>query len=299
METSVLDGKLIAAAVREEIAQRAAALSGLGENARLAVVLVGDDPGSRIYSESIRKAGGQLGIEVDLIELSAGDGERGVADAIAALSDDERVSGIIVQQPLPAGVPGSVVERVAPEKDVDGATTLSMGLLAAGRECFAPATPLGVMETLARSGIDVSGKHVVIVGRSTVVGRPLASLLLRKAEGGNATVTVCHSRTRDLAAHTRAADIVVAAMGRPGAITGDMIREGAVVVDVGVNRIEDPDSKKGYRIVGDAAFDEMLGRAAAITPVPGGVGRLTTALLLRNTVEAAERRVEAEKAGIV
>jgi methylenetetrahydrofolate dehydrogenase (NADP+)/methenyltetrahydrofolate cyclohydrolase len=293
LDTVILDGKLIATGIREEVKARAAELSARGVEPRLAVLLVGDDAGSRIYSESIRKAGSALGIAVDLLELAADEGETRIADAVAGLSNDDSVSGIIVQQPLPAGVSGSIVEGVAPGKDVDGATTLSMGLLMVGREGFAPATPLGVIETLVRSGISIPSKHVVIVGRSAVVGRPLASLLLRKNDKGNATVTVCHTRTGDLAHHTRGADIVVAAMGRPRAITGDMIRDGAVVVDVGVNRVEDPESSKGYRIVGDAAFDEMIGKASAITPVPGGVGRLTTALLLRNTVEAAERRIEA------
>ena len=297
MDTTVFDGKLIAAGIREEVAGRVAVLSGDGGAVRLAVVLVGDDAGSKIYSESIKKAGGELGIAVDLVELGADEGEDRVSEAIAKLSDDSRVSGIIVQQPLPPGIPGSIVEGVAPGKDVDGATTLSMGLLMAGREAFAPATALGVIETLVRAGIAIAGKHVVIVGRSAVVGRPLASLLLRKTDRGNATVTVCHTGTADLSRHTRAADIVVAAMGRPRAITGDMIRDGAVVIDVGVNRVEDPESPRGYRVVGDAAFDEMIGKARAITPVPGGVGRLTTALLLRNTVEAAERQLGAERSG--
>lgn len=291
MDTTILHGKPIALGIREEVAGRAALLAERGRPACLAVVLVGGDAGSRIYSESILKAGAELGVGVDLVEVAAGDGEDAVALAVGRLSDDERVSGIIVQRPLPEGVSSAVVERVPPQKDVDGATTHSMGLLMTGRPGFAPATALGVVETLARSGISTVGKHVVIVGRSAVVGRPLASLLLRKSERGNATVTVCHTATSDLASHTRSADIIVAAMGRPRAITVDKIREGAVVVDVGVNRVADPSSAKGYRIVGDAAFEEMIGVAGAITPVPGGVGRLTTALILRNTVEAAERRL--------
>ncbi len=294
METRILEGKPVAAAIRADVAGRAAALRDRGRPVALAVVLVGDDAASRIYSASIVKAGTKLGIDVSLVEIAAAEGRSAVAQAIRRRSGDSSVSGIIVQQPLPIGIPASVVEEIDPEKDVDGAATRSVGLLAAGREAFAPATPLGVVEMLAGSGIATSGRHVVIVGRSPVVGRPLASLLLRKTDRGNATVTVCHTGTPDISAHTRRADIVVAAMGRPWAIRGDMVREGAVVIDVGVNTIDDPGAPGGTRVVGDVAFDEMLGRAAAVTPVPGGVGRLTTAVLLRNTVEAAER---IEKAG--
>jgi methylenetetrahydrofolate dehydrogenase (NADP+)/methenyltetrahydrofolate cyclohydrolase len=288
LETRILEGKPVAAAIRADVEERVAVLEAAGHVVRLAVVLAGDDGASRIYSESLARAASKLGIDSQLVELPGDMGAEHVAVAIQELSQDPRVSGIIVQRPLPRGMSDSVVEEIAPEKDVDGATTRSMGLLMAGHESFAPATPLGVVEMLAGSGLTVSGKHVVIVGRSAVVGRPLASLLLRKTERGNATVTVCHTGTPDLAAHTRIADIVVAAMGRPEAVTGDMIREGAVVIDVGVNRIEDPETEKGYRIVGDVAYEEMLGKASAVTPVPGGVGRLTTAILLRNTVEAAE-----------
>lgn len=295
METRILEGRPVAAAIRADVAGRAAALRDRGRPVALAVVLVGDDAPSRIYSASIAKAGTKLGIDVSLVEIAATEGPSAVAQAIRRRSGDSSVSGIIVQQPLPIGIPVSVVEEIDPEKDVDGAATRSVGLLAAGREAFAPATPLGVVEMLAGSGIAVSGRHVVIVGRSPVVGRPLASLLLRKTERGNATVTVCHTGTPDISAHTRRADIVIAAMGRPGAIRGDMVREGAVVIDVGVNTIEDPGAPGGTRVVGDVAFDEMLGRAAAVTPVPGGVGRLTTAVLLRNTVEAAERIEKARR----
>jgi methylenetetrahydrofolate dehydrogenase (NADP+)/methenyltetrahydrofolate cyclohydrolase len=288
LETRILEGKPIAAAIREDVKERVAALNAAGKSVVLAVVLVGDDPGSRIYSESIMKAAGKLGIDARLVDLHAEVGAERVASEIRDLSNDPDVAGIMVMRPLPADVPDSVVEEIAPRKDVDGATTRGMGLLMAGRESFAPATPLAVVEMLSGSGIPVAGRHVVIVGRSSVVGRPLASLLLRKSERGNATVTVCHTGTADLAEHTRRADIVVAAMGRPEALRGDMVREGAVVIDVGTNRIEAPDTERGFRVVGDAAYDEMLGRAAAVTPVPGGVGRLTTAILLRNTVEAAE-----------
>lgn len=290
METKVLAGKPIAAAIREDVAERAQALSTAGAPPKLAIVLVGDDPGSAIYSKSLIKAAGKVRIEADLVTVPGSSTAAEVTRALRSVDDDPSVTGIIVQQPLPKGIPSAVIEEVSPEKDVDCATTRSLGLLMAGRESFAPATALAVIEILAASGIPIPGQNVVIVGRSTVVGRPLASLLLRKSDRGNATVTVCHTRTRNIAAHTRAADIVVAAMGVPEAVRGDMIAEGSVVVDVGTNRVDAPETEKGYRIVGDVAYDEILGRASAVTPVPGGVGSLTTAILLRNTVEAGERR---------
>lgn len=290
METKILAGKPIAAAIREDAAQRAGALAKRGATPRLAIVMVGDDPGSAIYSKSLIKAAGKVGIDADLVTAPGSASGDEVARTIRGVDDDPGVTGIIVQQPLPKGIASTVIEEVSPEKDVDCATTRSLGLLMAGAESFAPATALAVIEILAASGVPISGQNVVIVGRSTVVGRPLASLLLRKSERGNATVTVCHTRTRDVATHTRGADIVVAAVGVPEAIKGDMIAEGSVVIDVGTNRVDAPDTEKGYRIVGDVAYEEVLGRAAAVTPVPGGVGSLTTAILLRNTVEAAERR---------
>ncbi len=285
MDTVLLKGKPVAVGIRRDVGRRAAALPF---DPTLAVVLVGDDPASTYYSASIERAAAKLGVVTRLVELDSSDGAEGVASAIRVLSLDATVHGIIVQQPLPDGITQQVVEEIAAEKDVDCATTYSLGLLMTGRETFAPCTALAVLEMLRGHEIAVPGKHVVIVGRSTVVGKPLANLLLRKSERGNATVTVCHTGTTDLALHTRRGDIVVAAMGRPGAIRGDMISEGAVVVDVGVNQIDDPESEKGYRLVGDVAFDEMTGLASAVTPVPGGVGTLTTALLLRSVVVAAE-----------
>jgi len=285
VDTVLLKGKPVAVGIRADVARRAAALPS---DPTLAVVLVGDDPASAYYSASIQRAAAKVGVLTRLVELEPSVGAEGVASAIRELSLDATVHGIIVQQPLPDGVPPAVVEQIVPGKDIDCATIYSLGLLMTGREVFAPCTALAVLEMLHGHGIAVPGKHVVIVGRSTVVGKPLANLLLRKSERGNATVTVCHTGTTDLALHTRRADILVAAMGRPGAIRGDMISEGAVVVDVGVNQIDDPESERGYRLVGDVAFDEMTGLASAVTPVPGGVGTLTTALLLRSVVVAAE-----------
>jgi len=287
VETRILRGKPLAAAMRAEVAARAAALRDAGIVPTLAVVLVGDDAASRIYSASIQKAGAKLGVDVRLLELDAAIGGDGVRNALEALGADPEVHGIIVQQPLPKDVPGDVVDALPFAKDVDGATAESLGRLLAGREAFAPATAQAVVEVLDRAGIAVNGRHVVIVGRSAVVGKPLACLLLRKGDVGNATVTICHTGTSDLAAMTRTADILVAAMGVPEAVRGDMLAEGVVAIDVGVNRVEDPGSEKGYRVTGDIAADEATGVAAALTPVPGGVGTLTTTIILGNAVTAA------------
>lgn len=297
METTLLKGKPVAAGLREDISRRAAALA---VKPKLAVVLIGDDPASAWYTASIERAAARIGVETRRVEPATAGGTAGVATAIRALSADASVHGIIVQQPLPGGIDAAVVEEIAPAKDVDCATTYSMGLLMMGRETFAPCTALAVLEMLGGHSIALPGSHVVIVGRSTVVGKPLANLLLRKSERGNATVTVCHTGTKDLASHTRRADIVVAAMGRPEAIRGDMVSEGAVVIDVGTNQVDDPESESGHRLVGDVAFDEMNGLASAVTPVPGGVGTLTTTLLLRSVVVAAEnaaRKVPGGAAG--
>jgi methylenetetrahydrofolate dehydrogenase (NADP+)/methenyltetrahydrofolate cyclohydrolase len=285
LETEILKGKEIANGIREDVAR---SVSALGDEVRLAIVLIGDDPASRVYSESIGRAAAKVGIGTRLVEHSAAADVDGIRRSIGDVSRDPSVSGIIVQRPLPAGMPDDVVEEVAPSKDVDCATARSLGLLLSGAELFAPCTALAVLEILSGHGIEVSGAHVVIVGRSAVVGKPLACLLMAKSQRRNATVTVCHTGTRDLAAHTRRGDIVVAALGRPEALRGDMISEGAVVVDVGINSVDDPGSERGHRLVGDVAFEEMLGRARAVTPVPGGVGTLTTAILLRSVVAAAE-----------
>ncbi len=289
METRILKGRPVAAEIREEVSMRSKALRNRGVVPTLSIVQVGDDSASEIYSSSIRKAGDKHGVNVVLSALSKESSAMDVAERIAALGADPSVHGIIVLEPLPHGIPSDVLEGIPPAKDVDGATVRNLGLLVAGRSSYAPCTAQAVVEMLVRSGIEISGRHVVIVGRSPVVGRPLANMLLRKADNANATVTVCHTGTRDLSAHTRAADILVAAMGVPEAIRGDMLADGVVIVDVGVNRIDDPSSERGYRVVGDVAFDEALSVAAAITPVPGGVGTLTTSLLLLNTVDAAMR----------
>lgn len=285
----ILKGRPIAERIRENVAERVDALGRRGVAAKLGIVLAGDDAASGIYTRSLEKACAAVGISVEVAAIPGEDGGPGVERAVGRMAEDAATHGILVQQPLPPGVSRGVIERIPTGKDVDGATTESMGLLVLGRDGFAPCTPLGVIEILRGWDVPIAGRDVVIVGRSAVVGRPLANLLVRKTEWANATVTICHTGTRDLGTHTRRAEILVAAMGSPRAISADMVSERAVVVDVGVNRIEDPASDRGYRVVGDVDFDGMNGKVNAITPVPGGVGSLTTALLLRNTVEAAEK----------
>ncbi len=250
-------------------------------------MLVGDDPASQIYVGSKQKACAEAGIYSERVELPADTPQEKVIEEIERLNADPRISGMIVQLPVPEHISELAVQMaVAPEKDVDCLGPTNVGLMARGRGLLLPATPYGIVELLVRSGIDPQGQHVVVVGRSGLVGMPLAIMLAQKSPRANATVTICHTRTRDIAAHTRQADILVVAAGRPRAVTGDMVRPGAVVVDVGINRTEDG-------IVGDVAFDEAREVAGAITPVPGGVGPMTVAMLLVNTVAAAEARAAA------
>jgi methylenetetrahydrofolate dehydrogenase (NADP+) / methenyltetrahydrofolate cyclohydrolase len=252
-------------------------------------VIVGENPASKLYVKMKGKASEEMAIAHWTIELPESVSEKRLLDEIDRLNADPKVHGILVQQPLPKQIQvDAVVSGVDPRKDVDCFHPANVGLVLIGRPRFAPATPAGVVELLLRSGHDPGGQHVVIIGRSNIVGKPLAALLMQKARGANATVTIVHSGTRDVASHTRRADILVAAMGSPRFVTADMIREGVVVIDVGINRISDPSAKGGYRTVGDVDFDAVRPKAAAISPVPGGVGPMTIAMLLTNTVRAAE-----------
>lgn len=289
----IIDGKAIAAEMRAEIAALTAAFEAeTGTKPGLAAVLVGNDPASEVYVRMKARAAEEAGMASRKIVLPATATEDEVLGVVDGLNADPTVHGILVQLPLPEQVDATrVVRRIDPAKDVDGLHPANMGRLAMGDvDVLPPCTPAGVIEMLLRSGYDPARRHVVVVGRSNLVGRPLALLLLRDGRGGNATVTVAHSRTPDLAAVTRTADILVAAVGRPGLIRRDAVREGAVVIDVGVNRVEAPDDPRGYRLVGDVDFDDVEPVAGAITPVPGGVGPMTITLLLRNTLEAARRQ---------
>ena len=291
MTAKIIDGKQMAEDIRGEVAAGVKALvDATGVTPGLAAVLVGDDPASAIYVRNKRRACEEVGIFSETFELAETTTEDELLALVAKLNADDRFHGILVQLPLPSHISErTAILALDPEKDVDGLHPLNVGLMLAGEPRFVPATPAGVQEMLVRSGNDPSGKSVVVVGRSNIVGKPLAALLMQKAKGANATVTVCHTGTPDIAAVTRQADIVVAAMGRPRAITADMVRDGAVVIDVGINRIEDASRKSGSRLVGDVDFDGVSEKASAISPVPGGVGPMTIAMLLRSTLRAAER----------
>ncbi len=291
MSAKIISGKEIARQIREELHEQVARLAKEGLVPGLATVLVGEDPASRLYVGMKNKAAAAAGIHSRQLTLSDETSEAELLALVDELNADPEIHGILVQLPLPKQIDeAKVLLAVDPAKDVDGFHPVNVGRLATGDpEVLAPCTPRGVIEMLLRSGADPSGKHVVVVGRSNIVGKPMAFLLLRRAPGGNATVTVAHSRTADLGAVTRTADILVVAVGWAGLVTGEMIKPGAVVIDVGTNRVDDPTRERGYKVVGDVEFDSAKEVASAITPVPGGVGPMTIAMLLANTVEAAVR----------
>ena len=289
MPAEIIDGRQIAGEIREELKLRVAALKEKGAAPGLAAILVGEDPASLSYLRGIGKGCEAVGIFTETFTLPENISQTELHRKIAELNGDARFHGIILQLPLPKHLNTLQAESaISPDKDVDGTNPINTGKLLLGEETFLPSTPYGVQELLVRSGNSPEGKHVVICGRSNIVGKPLAGILIQKQQGANATVTICHTRTRDLPAVTRQADILVAAMGKARAITADMVGEGAIVIDVGVNQIEDPATGKP-RLVGDVDFEAVMNKAARITPVPGGTGPVTTAMLLSNTVKSAEK----------
>jgi methylenetetrahydrofolate dehydrogenase (NADP+)/methenyltetrahydrofolate cyclohydrolase len=293
MSAEIISGKEIAQTIREETAARVAALKEKHDFVPgLATVLVGEDPASQSYVGMKNKTAKEMGIHSRQITLDADTPEVELLGIVQGLNADPEIHGILVQLPLPKHIDESkILLAIDPAKDVDGFHPVNVGKLSTGEtEVLAPCTPAGVVQMLLRSGNDPSGKHCVVVGRSNIVGRPMASLLLRKAKGGNATVTVCHSRTPDLGAMTRLADILIVAIGWPDTVKADMVKPGAVVIDVGTNRVDDATRERGWRLVGDVAFDEVKEVASAITPVPGGVGPMTITMLMSNTVDAAVRQ---------
>jgi methylenetetrahydrofolate dehydrogenase (NADP+)/methenyltetrahydrofolate cyclohydrolase len=291
MAHTIIDGKKIAAEIQIELADRISALSTAGAPPGLAVVLVGENPASVSYVTAKERDCEKVGIVSFDHRLPVETSEEELLALVARLNADPAVNGILVQLPLPNQIDGDrVLQAIRPEKDVDGFHPLSLGKMLVGLPTLLPCTPHGVIQMLMRSGYDPAGTHTVVLGRSNIVGKPLATLLALKQPGGNATVTVCHSRTPDIAAVTRQADILIAAIGSPNFVTAEMVKEGTVVIDVGVNRIEDASKKSGYRLVGDVDFDGVAPKARAITPVPGGVGPMTRTMLLYNTVVAAERQ---------
>ena len=286
----LIDGKLLAANLREQIAAETAHLKDeRGVTPGLAVILVGDNPASVSYVTAKERACQEAGMYSREIRLPVETTEADLIVLIHELNQDPAIDGILVQLPVPKHIHDkAVIDAIAPEKDVDGFTPINVGRMMIGDECFLPCTPHGIIRLIEFAGLNIAGKHAVVIGRSNIVGKPVAALLARKQT--NATVTLCHTGTPDIAKFTREADIVVVATGRPNTLTGDMIKPGAVVIDVGVNRIPDATRPKGCRLVGDADFDSCAAVAGAITPVPGGVGPMTITMLLWNTLESAKRR---------
>lgn len=297
MTAKILSGTAIAAEMRDEIAERVAALQAdRGVQPGLAVLLVGDDPASRSYVTAKERACKKAGIYSEEVRLPADATLEEILAVIDRFNTSKTIDGILVQLPLPDWkMEEAVIDSIVPEKDVDGFHPVSVGKMLLGRDTYLPCTPHGILHILKRSDIPTKGAHVVVIGRSNIVGRPLVNMLTQKSDLGNATVTMCHTATKDLKAHTLQADIVVAAAGRPNVLTADMVKEGAVVIDVGVNRVEDSSRERGYRLVGDADYEGLLGKASAITPVPGGVGPMTITMLLYNTLQSAELRAEQSK----
>ena len=290
MTAEIIDGKAISVQVMKELEPGIQRLKERGIVPGLAAVLVGDDPASRTYVAMKERACGRLEINSFVHHLSEETTESELLALVENLNVDPQVHGILVQMPVPAHIDSNkILNAIIPAKDVDGFSADSLGKIMSGRENFVPATPLGIMVLLERSGIDPSGKHAVIVGRSNIVGKPLANLLMQKKHGANATVTICHSRTPDVSVFTRQADILIAAIGVPGYIKADMVKPGAVIIDVGINSVDDPSRKRGYRLVGDVDFEAVKEVASAITPVPKGVGPMTIAMLMSNVVKAAEK----------
>jgi len=291
MTAKLIDGKAIAAEIRGELKSRVERLRERGITPRLAAVLVGDDPASASYVGTKEKTAAKMGLESEIIRLPATTTDAELRALINELNERQDMHGYIIQSPLPKGLDESaLVELIDPAKDIDGFHPVNVGAMTLGFPRLLPCTPAGIMELLVRSQIPLKGAHAVVLGRGNIVGRPLSILLSLKGDNADATVTLCHSRTRDLADHCRRADILVLAMGKAEFITGGMIKPGATVIDVGSNRIDNPSAKRGYRWVGDAHFPSVSEVAGAITPVPGGVGPMTVAMLMSNAVTAAEQQ---------
>ena len=283
---TIMDGKALSLKLKEQMKQRIAQLKQQGINPKLVVVLVGDNSASQVYVRNKHKSCGEVGIESEVITMPEQTTQQELLEVVERLNQDETVDGILVQLPLPKQIDEKTVLRsILPEKDVDGFHPVNVGLLSIGDECFAPATPSGIIAMFQEYGIDIAGKNCVVIGRSNIVGKPMAALLLKN----NATVTICHSKTEDLASYTRRADVVIVATGRRHTLTAEMVKEGAVVVDVGMNRNEQG------KLCGDVDYEEVKEKASFITPVPGGVGPMTITELLENTTQAAQRHHRAEK----
>jgi methylenetetrahydrofolate dehydrogenase (NADP+)/methenyltetrahydrofolate cyclohydrolase len=298
METTILKGKAVADAVKHSLIDRIEACKQARVHPGLVVVLVGEDPASKVYVRNKARACEALGIYSETIRLTAETTQQELNDLVDRLNNDDRFHGILVQMPLPKHLNEiEIIERISPAKDVDGFHPMSVGRLVQGQGTLLPCTPAGVVEMLKYYKIETKGKHVVIIGRSNIVGKPMLNLMYQKSDDANATVTICHTGTKNMEQHTLQADILIVAAGVPEMVTADMVKEGAVVIDVGMNRVEDATKEKGYRLTGDVAYEDVKDRCSAITPVPGGVGLMTIAMLMKNTVQAAEDHVKMKKDG--
>jgi methylenetetrahydrofolate dehydrogenase (NADP+)/methenyltetrahydrofolate cyclohydrolase len=290
MTAQIIDGKQIAADMRAELKAEVAKLKAQNIVPGLGVILVGEDPASQSYVTAKERACDDMGIYSDDNRLAVDISQQQLMSLVEKMNNDPKINGILVQLPLPKGLDESeVLLAIDPAKDVDGFHPVNVGKMVVGEKAFLPCTPHGIVQLLIRNGVTIEGADVVIVGRSNLVGKPLANMLIQKKPNANATVTVCHTRTKDLNSHTKRADIVIAAAGRPNTVTADMVKKGVVVIDVGVNRVEDATKKRGYRLVGDVDFEAVKEKASLITPVPGGVGPMTITMLLYNTVESARQ----------
>jgi methylenetetrahydrofolate dehydrogenase (NADP+)/methenyltetrahydrofolate cyclohydrolase len=295
MTAQIIDGKQVAADMRAELKEKVAELRAKGVTPGLAVVLVGDDPASKSYVTAKERACEEIGIYSNDNRLAADTSEEDLLTLIDKLNKDSKVNGILVQLPLPKHIDeDKVLLAIDPAKDVDGFHPVNVGKMVVGQDAYLPCTPHGVIQLLLRSNVKLEGAEVVVVGRSNIVGKPVANMLIQKSPTGNATVTVCHTRTKNMAEHVKRADIVIAAAGWPNTVTADMVKDGAVVIDVGVNRVEDATKKRGYRLVGDVDFEGVKEKASLITPVPGGVGPMTITMLLYNTVQSAEKTISSQ-----
>jgi methylenetetrahydrofolate dehydrogenase (NADP+)/methenyltetrahydrofolate cyclohydrolase len=293
LPAELIDGRAIAKKVRAEVAERAKELAKRGVRPGLAVVLVGDDPASAIYVSAKGKATEEAGMHSLTVRLDADTSQEELLAQVDALNADPRIHGILVQMPLPKQIdPDKIIRAIDPAKDVDGFHPVNVGKMLKGeRDGFIPCTPAGIQLLLKESGVKTPGKNCVVIGRSNIVGKPMAALMMQDRENANCTVTVCHRHTTDLRAHTLAADVLIVAAGRPGIVTGEMVKRGAVVIDVGTNRVADPKVKGGTKLQGDVDFESVREVASKITPVPGGVGPMTIAMLMSNTVRAAEMAI--------
>jgi len=293
MAAELIDGKLLAQEMKDELKEEVAKLKKKGVTPGLGVILVGDNPASKSYVTSKEKACERIGIFSDDLRLPETISEEELIKNIERMNNDDKIHGILVQLPLPKHInEDRIINSIIPEKDVDGFHPVSVGKMVLGQDTYLPCTPHGVLKLLERYDVKTEGAEIVVIGRSNIVGKPVANLLMRKDTPGNATVTVCHTRTKDLLSYTKRADILIVASGYPNTLTADMVKDDSVVIDVGINRVEDSSRKRGYRLIGDADFDSLSEKVKKITPVPGGVGPMTITMLLFNTVKSANNTIK-------